>query len=34
MLSSAMPHVAPKLMQVMGERIRELQMRVGGALPY
>ena len=34
MLSSAMPHVAPKLMQVMGERIRELQMRVGGALPW
>ena len=34
MLSTAMPHVAPKLMQVMGERIRELQKRVGGALPY
>jgi CRP/FNR family cyclic AMP-dependent transcriptional regulator len=34
MLSSAMPHVAPKLMQVMGERIRELQKRAGGALPY
>jgi CRP-like cAMP-binding protein len=34
MLSSAMPHVAPKLMQVMGERIRELQRRVGGALPF
>lgn len=34
MLSSAMPHVAPKLMQVMGQRMRELQHRVGGALPY
>jgi CRP-like cAMP-binding protein len=34
MLSSAMPHVAPKLMQVMGERIRELQKHAGGALPY
>jgi CRP-like cAMP-binding protein len=34
MLSTAMPHVAPKLMQVMGERIRELQKHVSGALPY
>jgi CRP-like cAMP-binding protein len=34
MLSTAMPHVAPKLMQVMGQRIRELQQHVGGALPY
>ena len=34
MLSSSMPHVAPKLMQVMGERIRELQARAGGALPF
>ena len=34
MLSNAMPHIAPKLMQVMGERIRELQIRAGGALPY
>jgi len=34
MLSSAMPHVAPKLMQVMGQRIRELAARSGNALPY
>jgi len=34
MLSSAMPHVAPKLMQVMGERIRELAVRAGSPLPY
>jgi len=34
MLSNAMPHIAPKLMQVMGQRIRELQIRAGGALPY
>jgi CRP-like cAMP-binding protein len=34
MLSSAMPHVAPKLMQVMGQRIRELQIHAGGPLPY
>jgi CRP-like cAMP-binding protein len=34
MLSSAMPHVAPKLMQVMGERIRELARRAGNALPF
>ena len=34
MLASAMPHVAPKLMQVMGQRIRELQHRAGGPLPY
>jgi CRP-like cAMP-binding protein len=34
MLSSAMPHVAPKLMQVMGARIRELQVHAGGPLPY
>jgi CRP/FNR family cyclic AMP-dependent transcriptional regulator len=34
MLSSAMPHVAPKLMQVMGQRIRDLQVRAGGSLPF
>jgi CRP-like cAMP-binding protein len=34
MLSSAMPHVAPKLMQVMGERIRALQVHAGGTLPF
>jgi voltage-gated potassium channel len=34
MLSSAMPHVAPKLMQVMGQRIRDLQVHAGGALPF
>jgi voltage-gated potassium channel len=34
MLSSAMPHIAPKLMQVMGQRIRELQVRAGGTLPF
>ncbi len=34
MLSSAMPHIAPKLMQVMGERIRQLQVRAGGPLPF
>jgi len=34
MLATAMPHVAPKLMQVMGQRIRDLQVRAGGTLPY
>ncbi|HEY8216491.1 MAG TPA: cyclic nucleotide-binding domain-containing protein [Acidimicrobiia bacterium] len=34
MLSTAMPHVAPKLMQVMGQRIRELQKHAGGPLPW
>jgi CRP/FNR family transcriptional regulator, cyclic AMP receptor protein len=34
MLSTAMPHVAPKLLQVMGERIRELAQHAGNPLPY
>jgi CRP-like cAMP-binding protein len=34
MLSNAMPHVAPKLMQCMGQRIRELSMRAGDPLPF
>jgi CRP-like cAMP-binding protein len=34
MLSSAMPHIAPKLMEVMGQRIRELARHAGNALPY
>ena len=34
MLSNAMPHIAPKLMQVMGNRIRELSIRHGDPLPY
>jgi CRP-like cAMP-binding protein len=34
MLSNAMPHIAPKLMQVMGERIRGLAEHAGEPLPY
>jgi CRP/FNR family cyclic AMP-dependent transcriptional regulator len=34
MLSSAMPHIVPKLMQVMGERIRVLAAHSGTMLPY
>ena len=34
MLSNAMPHIAPKLMQCMGQRIRELSMRAGDPLPF
>jgi CRP/FNR family cyclic AMP-dependent transcriptional regulator len=34
MLSTAMPHVAPKLLQVMGQRIRELAQHAGNPLPY
>jgi hypothetical protein len=34
MLSNAMPHIAPKLMQVMGERIRSLAEHSGAMLPY
>ena len=34
MLSSAMPHVAPKLMEVMGERIRGLAAHADQPLPY
>ncbi len=34
MLSNAMPHVAPKLMQVMGQRIRSLAEHSGADLPY
>ena len=33
MLSNAMPHIAPKLMQCMGQRIRELSVRAGDPLP-
>ena len=34
MLSTAMPHIAPKLMQCMGQRIRELSVRAGDPLPF
>jgi hypothetical protein len=34
MLSNAMPHIAPKLMQYMGQRIRELSVRAGDPLPF
>ena len=34
MLANAMPHVAPKLMQCMGQRIRELSVRAGDPLPF
>src|SRR5262245_6418762 len=34
MLSNAMPHIAPKLMQTMGQRIRELSVHAGSPLPY
>jgi CRP-like cAMP-binding protein len=34
MLSTSMPHIAPKLMQVMGERIRVLAVHAGQPLPY
>jgi CRP-like cAMP-binding protein len=34
MLSNAMPHIAPKLMQCMGQRIRELSVRAGDPLPF
>lgn len=34
MLSTAMPHVVPKLVETMGQRIRELAKHAGQSLPY
>jgi CRP-like cAMP-binding protein len=34
MLSTAMPHIVPRLVQTMGQRIRELAKHAGQPLPY
>ncbi len=34
MLSTAMPHIVPKLVETMGQRIRELAKHAGQSLPY